>query len=176
MSNTFFTADPHYGHDNIIRHSKRPFLDYNEMDEALIENWNKVVTRNSDEVYILGDFTFYSKILITDPASVFARLRGQKFLIVGNHDRAPTFKLKWGWVKDTYFLKHLNQEGIWLSHYPHRSWRNSFHGSWHLFGHNHGNVGPYGRSFDVGVDCWDYTPIAFETVQTKMKTLNPISQ
>jgi calcineurin-like phosphoesterase family protein len=175
MSNTFFTADPHYGHANIIRHSKRPFSDHEEMDETMIENWNKVVGVN-DEVYILGDFTFYSKVLVTNPASIFARLRGRKYLIKGNHDRDFTFKLPWAWVKDTYFVKNLNQEGIWLSHYPHRSWRNSFHGSWHLFGHNHGHVGPYGKSFDIGVDCWEFTPVEFEIVKAKMKELEWIQE
>jgi calcineurin-like phosphoesterase family protein len=171
MNNVFFTADPHYGHENIIKHSSRPFSCHEEMDEAMIENWNSVVTSTSDEVYILGDFTFYSKILITDPENIFSRLRGRKYLIIGNHDRKPTLQLPWTWVKETYFLKYLNQEGIWLSHYPHRSWKNSFHGSWHLFGHNHGKMSPHGKSFDVGVDCWDFTPIEFETVRIKMETL-----
>jgi calcineurin-like phosphoesterase family protein len=142
------------------------------MDETMVENWNTNVT-HGDDIYLLGDYVFYSKILITSPEQTFKRLNGRKHLIVGNHDREPTFKLGWEWVKDTYFLKHLNQEGIWLSHYPHRSWRNSFHGSWHLFGHNHGRMPPYGKSFDVGVDCWDFRPVEFEVVKKKMDTLKP---
>ena len=39
----FFTSDQHFGHHNILRHSKRPFTNVTEMDAALIRNWNKVV-------------------------------------------------------------------------------------------------------------------------------------
>jgi calcineurin-like phosphoesterase family protein len=171
MANVFFTADTHFNHANIIRHCDRPFSCVEDMDETMIENWNSVVTNPSDEVFMLGDFVFYSKKIVTNPAGIFARLRGRKYLIKGNHDRDNTFKLPWGWVKDTFFLKHLNQGGIWLSHYPHRSWRNSFHGSWHLYGHNHGSMPPYGKSFDVGVDCWNFTPVALELIKDKMQTL-----
>jgi len=30
---------------------------------------------------------------------------------------------------------------------------------------------PYGKSFDVGVDVWNFTPVSFYEVQEKMKTL-----
>jgi calcineurin-like phosphoesterase family protein len=172
MANVFFTADPHYGHENIIRHSKRPFANYEEMDEQMIENWNRKVTKPSDMVYVLGDFTFYSKVLITDPKSVFNRLRGQKFLIRGNHDKDYTLRLPWGWVKDTYFLKGYNETGIWQSHYAHRSWKNSFHGSWHLFGHTHNMLPPYGLSFDCGVDGNNFELWHIDEVAARMKTLD----
>jgi calcineurin-like phosphoesterase family protein len=172
MSNVFFTADPHYGHANIIKHSKRPFSSAEEMDEKMIENWNAKVTKSSDQVFVLGDFTFYSKVLVVDPAIIFKRLRGQKYLIIGNHDRDYTFKLPWGWVKDTYFLRNANGTGIWLSHYSHRSWRNSFHGSWHLWGHTHNKLGPYGKSFDCGVDGHAFEPWSVDEVRAHMDTLS----
>jgi len=171
MGNIFFTADQHFGHANIIKHSKRPFADVAEMDEAMIENWNRVVTKSSDVVYVLGDFTFYSKILTTDPKKVFNRLRGQKFLIIGNHDKGPTLKLPWGWCKDRYFLTNYNPTGIELDHYAMRSWKNSFHGSWHLFGHTHNKLPPHGLSFDCGVDGHNFTPWSLDEVGLKIKEL-----
>jgi calcineurin-like phosphoesterase family protein len=55
-----------------------------------------------------------------------------------------------------------------------RSWPNSHYASWHLYGHHHGKLPPYGLSFDVGVDCWDFAPVSLGQVEEKMKTLKPI--
>ena len=81
---TFYTADLHLGHANIIRHCGRPFSSAGEMDEALIRNWNRVVGEE-DLVCILGDLICYSK---RRPEEYLARLRGRKLLVVGNHDDA----------------------------------------------------------------------------------------
>ena len=51
----FFTADTHWGHRNIIRYCQRPFADVEEMNEALITNWNSTVGKD-DIVFHLGDF------------------------------------------------------------------------------------------------------------------------
>ena len=169
MSNTFFTADLHLGHYNIIRYCNRPFSSVYEMDEAIIENWNDVVSPR-DSVYVLGDFA-YRTSTIYDVNKYFGRLAGNKLLILGNHDKGHVRHLPWGWVKDVYLLKGLNDYGIWLSHYAHRTWPHSFRGSWHLYGHSHDNLPPYGLSFDVGIDSHDYQLVPLEDIQTKMKAL-----
>jgi calcineurin-like phosphoesterase family protein len=43
MSTTFFTADTHFGHLNIIKYTKRPFSSANQMEKILIATWNAVV-------------------------------------------------------------------------------------------------------------------------------------
>ena len=48
----YFTADTHFGHENVIRFCSRPYATAAEMDEALIENWNSRVKGN-DTVLIL---------------------------------------------------------------------------------------------------------------------------
>ena len=55
----FFTADTHFGHNNVIRFCNRPFSSAAEMDEVMIRNWNARVT-GGDTVYILGDMFFRS--------------------------------------------------------------------------------------------------------------------
>lgn len=50
----FFTADLHFWHENIIQYCQRPFASADEMNSALISNWNARVTPD-DTVYILGD-------------------------------------------------------------------------------------------------------------------------
>ena len=67
----FFTSDLHLGHKNIIRLCGRPFESVEEMDEILIDNWNKKIHR-CDTVYILGDImeleanTFAAEFLLDD--------------------------------------------------------------------------------------------------------------
>lgn len=55
--NIFFTSDTHFWHENIIKFCNRPFSSVEEMNDTIIENWNKVVGEN-DIVFHLGDFVF----------------------------------------------------------------------------------------------------------------------
>lgn len=52
----YFTSDLHFYHDNIIKHTNRPYRGFEEMNKALVHNWNQRVGPQ-DEVYILGDVT-----------------------------------------------------------------------------------------------------------------------
>lgn len=54
------------------------------MNEALIQNWNKVVGRE-DRVFMLGDFALCGKDKIIEIGN---RLKGRKILIKANHDGA----------------------------------------------------------------------------------------
>ena len=85
----FAIADLHFGHKNIIKYCNRPFADTDEMDRALIKNWNETVS-NNDTVLVLGDVGFGSKEYI---ASLIKQLNGKKILIMGNHDN---------WSEQTY--------------------------------------------------------------------------
>ena len=80
----FFTSDLHLGHKNIIKYCNRPFSDVEEMNEALIENWNKQVDHN-DKIFVLGDFALGNS---QDIIKWGRALKGNKMLILGNHDRA----------------------------------------------------------------------------------------
>ena len=59
----YFTSDLHFGHDNMIRHTGRPFGNAEEMDRILIQKWNQTVS-SRDEVYILGDFTMKERRML----------------------------------------------------------------------------------------------------------------
>ena len=60
----FFTADCHFGQERTLKLSKRPFDSVVEMDRALVNNWNKTVSKD-DTVFVLGDFGefHYTKFL-----------------------------------------------------------------------------------------------------------------
>ena len=56
----FYIADMHLGHENVIPYDNRPFRSVNEMNRALIDNWNRKVGKD-DDVYIIGDFSYRSE-------------------------------------------------------------------------------------------------------------------
>ena len=57
----YFTADLHFGHTNILKHSpNRPYSDTVDIvahDEWLLDFWRSTVDKR-DTIYILGDLTF----------------------------------------------------------------------------------------------------------------------
>lgn len=169
----FFTSDSHFTHTNIIKHCNRPFDNIYEHDEALISNWNSVV-KPKDTVYHLGDVGFNYRNVEDSLRlkKILMRLHGQIILIRGNHDGQFTQCLsRFQTVKDTHLIKESDIR-IFMSHYAHRTWQFSFRGAIHLYGHSHGNLPSYGKSFDVGVDCWNYTPISFDQVVEHARTLS----
>ena len=83
MSKKFYIADWHYGHANIMAYDNRPFTRVDDMNKALVERWNRVVSPG-DIVYVLGDMFW---VPFAESMPVLDSLYGQKFLIKGNHDR-----------------------------------------------------------------------------------------
>ena len=150
------------------------------MNEALIKNYQEVV-QPGDTVYIIGDFAF------RDHAKILRRLPGQKHLIIGNHDwdkrgrmsekrRQELLSAGVVWVKDSYLLRIQDgisdgiHQWVWLAHYAHRTWPRLWKESWHLYGHSHGSMPDADNlSADVGVDCWDYRPVAYQQLKKHFK-------
>ncbi len=157
----FITSDLHFEHSNIIRYSNRPFADVNEMNNALIENWNKVVSPR-DTVLCLGDFMMSEK----SPRYFTQQLNGHIHLIKGNHDKFDTSCF--ASVRSMWRYKYHGLS-IFLIHYPMLSWP----GDIHLFGHVHS--GPHKplagqmNSYDVGIDNNNYTPISIDQAIEKAR-------
>lgn len=163
----FFTSDHHFNHINILKHCQRPFSSVQEMDEELIKRWNSVIKEN-DEVYYLGDLTLGNW---STAWSYIKRLKGRIKFIKGNHDKGWFSKLPEGQKLPPIYELNFNNQLFVLCHYPLRGWNKAYYGSYHVFGHEHGNMTPYGKSFDIGVDCHDFYPISIEQIIDKMKGL-----
>lgn len=130
----YFTSDLHFGHKNVIRFDNRPFTSVEEMDQTLIERWNKKVT-NDDVVYVLGDISWHND---QKTCEIFSQLHGKKILIRGNHDRVH------GKVKDCFeeicFYKEIvlpDKTHIVLCHYPIVFFNRHHYGAYMLYGHVH---------------------------------------
>lgn len=163
MSRIFLTSDTHFFHNNVIGFCDRPYNSTEEMNEALINNWNKVVNEE-DHLWFLGDFSF-GKIEPTE--AILSRLKGIKHLITGNHDRKGRCeKLKWDRYfvsqHDYYLLKTEHGNKAVLCHFPFASWERGYY---NFHGHLHttkGQMFSKWHQHDVGVDNNDYTPVLFE--------------
>ena len=160
----YFISDTHFYHEKIIEYVNRPFKDVEEMNNTLIDNWNKRV-KHKDEVYILGDFSFGNKEQTLD---LLDKLNGRKYLIQGNHDRVVKDKevaSKFEWIKDYHKLKYKKYKFI-LFHYPLMVWDCQHYGAIHLYGHIHSGVAPLGqaRMFNMSVEKNNYEPVSIEEI------------
>ena len=148
----FFTSDLHFGHTNIIRHCDRPFTSADEMDAALIKNWNATVGPK-DEVYILGDLTMRKA---AEAHRYLTQLNGRKYLICGNHDLFmkgfDPYMSDFEWVKD-YHVLHAEGKRLILFHFPILEWYQIHRGAIHLYGHVHAHAAFHRRA--AGLDCGD---------------------
>jgi calcineurin-like phosphoesterase family protein len=174
---TYFIADTHLGHGNILKYCNRPFLNEQErrllaghqdfrvsresirlMDDTILDQINALVGAE-DVLWHLGDFCFGE---FEDARRYRERIRCRTVhLVWGNHDKPwlrPLFA-------DCHEQTRITVEGqsVFLNHYPMLSWHGSHKGTWLLFGHVHGRLGKdplhraiYERTLmlDVGVDGW----------------------
>jgi len=172
MPPTYFTSDQHLGHSNIIKFCNRPFDNVEAMTETLLANHNSLVN-DGDSVYHLGDL-FWKSFSITDAMSYMSRAKGIHYRIRGNHDelfdRWPELRSMFRWSKDLTELKLDGYPKLILCHYALREWHSKDNGSWHLFGHSHGQLKDDDTmSMDVGVDACNYHPVSIESVAKTMR-------
>jgi calcineurin-like phosphoesterase family protein len=161
MANIFLISDTHFGHVGVTQFLRsdgsklRPWDNIEEMDEALVSNWNSTVSPK-DKVYHLGDVIINRRAFPT-----LSRLNGELVLVKGNHD---IFRIN---EYLTYFKDirayHILDDLI-MSHIPiHPDSKGRFKGNIH--GHLHDKVVGDPWYYNVSVEQINYTPIPFETVK-----------
>lgn len=178
MSKVFFTADPHFGHQGILKHEPRyrPFSTVEGMNEVLVDNWNSVVT-NKDTVYVLGDVCYghwRDKDNLFEGLDHVKRLNGAKHLIKGNHDNfedAEYLKRGFNTVK-----AYSRYKGCILSHIPvHESQIDGGRFKANIHGHLHSRKVDMGtnsnRYICVSVELHGLKPVSFEDLKKKHKIL-----
>jgi len=162
-----YISDLHFGHQSAIRFDHRPFFDVEEMDNAMIYLWNNRVDKN-DNVYIIGDFALHNE----KPYSWYLKqLKGQKHLLVGNHDRKllkDSEAMSYFVSVDHYLEVTDEKKRIILTHYPIAEWNGFHRGSYQVYAHIHNSVGEtyqYMKKFDTALNAAaclnNYTPVSF---------------
>ena len=171
----YFTADPHFGHANIIKFLNRPFASVEEMDATILENINKQVGVD-DRLFVIGDFCWHNR-----QKEYLNRLTCRNVVLIrGNHDFKGNYDLRkshkiqgyeqFAGVYDHYELKVTvkgQPQFIVMYHYPTLEWNRWHHGSWHLFGHVHGKRCQDFENelaIDAGVDVHDFKPLSVNDV------------
>lgn len=173
MANLFLISDTHFGHPLMVK--LRGFSSPEEMDELMIERWNKVV-KPQDHVYHLGDVVINKFFL-----GHIKRLNGKKRLIFGNHDIFPYQKYAEAGFEKLMAYRVL--DGMIFSHIPIGP------GSLERFkvnvhGHLHDNVVTIGaahpawskrdepdpRYVNVCVERINYEPISLEELKKRIIT------
>ncbi len=166
--NIFVISDTHFSHRKLCTPDEngniyRPYSSIEEMDEALISNWNRVV-KDTDTIYHLGDVCINRSGL-----DCLKWLKGKKILIKGNHDnfRIEEYTRYFDDIRGSVTL----QDYI-LTHIPvHTCQKERFKGNIH--GHLHGDRVYYDTFFMDVVDEWykcvsvehiNYTPINIEEI------------
>ena len=96
---------------------RRGFASVEEMNEYMIEKWNKKVRKN-DDVVIIGDLSWGN---VQETNTLLQRLKGKLYLVCGNHDRFVNNKEmnpdRFKWIKHYAELSD-NRRKVVLCHYP----------------------------------------------------------
>lgn len=173
IGKVYFISDLHFNHDKEFIYIPRGFNSVEEMNGALIERWNNVVTDN-DNVYVLGDF-----FLGTDKKFIeetIGKLKGFITVIRGNHDTDAKMQLyrNQEFVYDTTDAKFFKykKKMFFLSHYPTLTSDLQTEPEkyvYNLFGHTHSKDKFYmGRPYmyNVAADAHNCTPVCIDTIIT----------
>ena len=169
MTQIWFTADLHFHHKNILKHCPQRGVvggfdaeDVESHDKWLIEKWNSTIGKK-DIVYIIGDFAFGSPEHVK---KLLGKLNGQKFLILGNHDKSSDHLD--GYFKQITQMKcvtfkksnydFLDEDFmVYMCHYPMITWPSKHYGCVECHGHCHNRLTDYNEEspdlrMDVGID------------------------
>lgn len=114
----YYIADLHFYHENLnTKMDCRGFANVDEMNEYMIEKWNRKV-RTCDEVVIIGDLSWGD---VKQTNELLDRLHGKLYLITGNHDRFVNYRgfraERFKWIKPYEELSD-NKRKVVLCHYP----------------------------------------------------------
>lgn len=178
----WFISDTHFGHENIIRYCNRPFRHADEMDEFMVQEWNKLV-KPEDHITHLGDVTMNRGGRPQQEAFIrlMSRLNGHKRLHLGNHDHFPVkVYLEAGFEK--VYATWRDDSGILFSHIPvHPLSIGSAQANVHGHIHDHADYPPidttnkYGKKvkipyLNISVEKTGYKPIHIDQILERINS------
>lgn len=170
MSNTWFIADYHFNHANIIKYENRPFANVDEMEKEMIRRTNEKV-RAQDRLFIVGDFGFgpWEKL-----AEIIAKINGRKTLILGNHDKTNLQGWRDAGIEEVSKYSIIFKEFYIVSHHPQYMNKNMPYAN--IYGHVHSHDA-YRTWSNTGVcvslERHDYYPVNFADIEEHFTHCEP---
>ena len=174
MNKIYLTSDLHLGHDREFIWGARGFSCIEEMNTAIINNWNNLVD-DFDDVYVLGDLSLGNH----ENVELLKQLKGRIHIVLGNHDtyrreelynRLPNVVE----VECAIRLSHAKHH-FFLTHYPCLTGNLESESlkqmTLNLYGHTHQTTNFYeGRPYmyHVGVDSHYCTPVLIDDIIDEM--------
>ena len=178
----YFISDWHFNHNKDFIYEVRGFDSVEEMNQAILQRHNNVVT-NNDDVYVLGDLCLGQNL--EENLQLINQMHGRLHLVRGNHDSNKRWEA-YGTLnniveqKDAIFL-HYKKMHFFLSHFP------SFTGNkqkeslnqmtCNIFGHTHDfehfyfdeyhTIFPF--MYNVACDAHDCTPVSIDDIIKEMQ-------
>lgn len=161
----FVWSDQHLFHKNIINYCDRPFMNVDEMNRHLIDNYKKYVGPD-DICFWVGDAGFKGDVLLNE---MLDECPGHKILIAGNHDfNGPKIRnLKFDEIHIFYEFE-FGLTKYFMTHYP---LLKVPEGYWNIHGHIHNMVTGNPRHINVSVEQTNYRPMRFEEINKSRKII-----
>lgn len=169
MSEIWFSSDLHLNHNKEFVWEERGFSSVEEMNVAIIDNFNECV-RSQDTLYLLGDN--WLNCSVEEGVALLHQIRCKDIRFIrGNHcsnQRWEALKevgTRLGWAEVIKDAKKY----YYLSHYPTTTF--NYDDEWatamrNIHGHTH-QINPITNDFqiNVGVDAWNCHPVSFGEVK-----------
>lgn len=164
MSNIWLISDTHFNHNKDFIWKSRGFNSVQEMNETIINNWNKVI-KSDDIVYHLGDFIMGD---LSRGIDIIKQLNGKIRLAIGNHDtnaRIIAFYNLHNFedIQFGYRIKKGKRTFL-LTHYPTLTGNFDNSKTYSIHGHTHSNNAfcEYDMMYNVNCDAHNCNPILLE--------------
>ena len=165
---TWLWSDLHFGHDNIIRYTGRPFADADAMDASLYANWAATVGADDTLVFV-GDVAMRQAV----GEHTWQRIRcapgSAKHLVFGNHDLTGSGDLRVAGFDAVYAALVIDGDPPLLcTHMPLASVPA---GCVNVHGHTHDEAPRRSAHINVSVEQLDYRPVPLQSVRALAKAL-----
>ena len=160
MDKTYLLSDIHFGHENVLKYSERPFETLEDMHETIMNNVAEVATQGN-HLIVLGDCAMSKGITLSN--DFFRLLPCKTYLVIGNHDLAGAGILRVeGFDVVTPIMVMEGKPNLFLTHYP--IYCVEMPDTINVHGHEHQYPAHTNKHINVSVDQIGFKPVKLRDI------------